>query len=83
MTATNELTIGADGSFRWTGATGGRGDGYVAFGGARDVRGKLTLRGSTAIFKADGGAVETYTFLRMPGEPVTVFSLGRLMFARK
>jgi hypothetical protein len=83
MTTSHELTIGADGAFHWTGGTGGSGDGWAAFGGARDVRGKLTLRGSTATFRADNGSVETFTFLRMPGDPATVFSVGRNMFARK
>jgi hypothetical protein len=65
----HELTLSAGGDFTWS--------------GARELRGRLTLRGGTATLRAEGGKVETYTLLRAPGEPVKAFTLGRHAFGRR
>jgi hypothetical protein len=82
MTHLQELTISADGTFRWKRATGGSGDGWAAFGGATEVRGRLTVQGTVATFRSDDGAVATHTILRMPGEPI-IFALGRYIFSAR
>ena len=82
LTVLNDLDITADGSFHWVSGAGGVVEGRAVGGGSGDRRGKLTIRGQTAIFKGDDGSIQTYTFIKMPGETVS-FSIGPNLFIRK
>jgi hypothetical protein len=81
LTVTHTLDIGAGGAFHWVMGSGGVVAGRAVASTGRDLRGTLTMRGTTATFRGDDGSVLTYYLHRVPGdEVVTAFSVGGDMF---
>ena len=74
------LVIQADGQYRRTGGMGGVVAGRAATGGAKDSAGKLTIKGSTIIFRGDDGTITSQTFVPVSGDPVRAFSIYSDMF---
>jgi len=79
---TQTLIINRDGSFRWEAGTGGVVSGEAVSNAAKNMAGTVKISGSTMTFYGSEGAVESYTFLPLPGDPIVAFTLGNSTFTR-
>ena len=77
------LVIQADGRYRRTGSIGGVVAGKAVSGGAEASVGKLTIKGSTIIFRGDDDTITSQTFVPVSGDPVRAFSIDSDMFTRE
>ena len=75
------LIVEADGRYRWAETVGGVVDGEASAGGD-SWTGTLSISGQTVTFDADDGALDVRTFLPVPGEPLSAFSLDDDLFTR-
>lgn len=75
------LIVEPGGRYRWTGTTGGVVAGRATAAGTAGS-GRLKISGLTMTFEADDGTATAHTFLPVPGEPTSAFSIDADMFTR-
>jgi hypothetical protein len=76
------LTIKPDGSFHWEAGSGGVVSGEAVSNNTKNKSGRISIAGSTVTFHGDDGSAESFTFLPVPGDPVSAVAIGSDMFTR-
>jgi hypothetical protein len=75
------LVVEPDGRYSWADTVGGVVGGRAA-AESRTTSGSLLISGQTITFTSDDGSIDTATFLPVPGELLTAFSIDTDMFTR-
>ena len=81
MLASTTLRVSSSGAFTWDEVVGASLTEVVA-ADSKMMKGKIEIRGLTAVLTLEDGSVKHYTFLPAQGSPLAAFSLGSKLFVR-
>ena len=79
--ASTTLRVDSSGAFTWNEVVGASIPEAVS-ASSNILKGKIEIRGLTAVLMFEDGSVKHYTFLPAQGSPLTAFSLGSKLFVR-